>query len=120
MFDDVVMSTSSSSSRRREGRVDREANGTNGGEEEEEEEEGSISSHEAPNSATPHHLRGREEDSRDAFFFDESLQHLSFNQDGGCFAVGTDSGFRIFNADPFKETLRRDFTRGDRDRRDAV
>jgi WD40 repeat protein len=111
VFDDVVMSTSSSSSRRREGRVDREANGTNGGEEEEE-EEGSISSHEAPNSATPHHLRGREEDSRDAFFFDESLQHLSFNQDGGCFAVGTDSGFRIFNADPFKETFRRDFDGG--------
>ena len=94
MFDDVVMSTSSSSSRRREGRVDRERETARRAAKKKKKKRGSISSHEAPNSATPHHLRGREEDSRDAFFFDESLQHLSFNQDGGCFAVGTDSGFR--------------------------
>jgi len=48
----------------------------------------------------------------DGVFFDEHLQFISFNQDGGCFAVGTDSGFRIFNADPFKETFRRDFDGG--------
>ncbi|GKV04932.1 hypothetical protein SLEP1_g17017 [Rubroshorea leprosula] len=41
-----------------------------------------------------------------------SLLHLSFNQDHGCFATGTDQGFRIFNCDPFREIFRRDFGRG--------
>ncbi|KAI3448588.1 hypothetical protein Pfo_005253 [Paulownia fortunei] len=39
-----------------------------------------------------------------------SLLHLSFNQDRGCFAVGTTSGFIIFHTDPFGETFRRDFS----------
>jgi hypothetical protein len=30
----------------------------------------------------------------------------------GCFALGTDQGFRIYNCEPFKETFRRDFTSG--------
>jgi hypothetical protein len=30
----------------------------------------------------------------------------------GCFAVGTDRGFRIYNCEPFKETFRRDFAGG--------
>lgn len=38
-----------------------------------------------------------------------NLLHLSFNQDHGCFAAGTDHGFRIFNCDPFREIFRRDF-----------
>ncbi|GMY16861.1 autophagy-related protein 18a [Fagus crenata] len=38
-----------------------------------------------------------------------TLLHLSFNQDHGCFAAGTDHGFRIFNCDPFREIFRRDF-----------
>ncbi|KAK4785816.1 hypothetical protein SAY86_002505 [Trapa natans] len=37
------------------------------------------------------------------------LLQLSFNQDFGCFAVGTDRGFRIYNCDPFREIFRRDF-----------
>lgn len=41
-----------------------------------------------------------------------ALLHLSFNQDHGCFAAGTDNGFRIFNCDPFREIFRRDFDRG--------
>ncbi|KDP28122.1 hypothetical protein JCGZ_13893 [Jatropha curcas] len=41
-----------------------------------------------------------------------SLLHLSFNQDFGCFAAGTDHGFRIYNCDPFREIFRRDFDRG--------
>ncbi|GFP85629.1 autophagy-related protein 18a [Phtheirospermum japonicum] len=37
------------------------------------------------------------------------LLHVSFNQDYGCFASGTDRGFRIYNCDPFREIFRRDF-----------
>mmetsp|Transcript_23658 Transcript_23658/g.39046 ORF Transcript_23658/g.39046 Transcript_23658/m.39046 type:complete len:383 (-) Transcript_23658:312-1460(-) len=40
------------------------------------------------------------------------LLYVGFNQDHGCFACGTDSGFRIFNCDPFKQTYRRDFANG--------
>ncbi|CAI0447636.1 unnamed protein product [Linum tenue] len=40
-----------------------------------------------------------------------ALLHLSFNQDSGCFAAGTDHGFRIYNCDPFREIFRRDFDR---------
>jgi hypothetical protein len=32
---------------------------------------------------------------------------MSFNQDGGCLAVGTGSGFRICNVYPYQETFRR-------------
>jgi WD repeat-containing protein 45 len=40
------------------------------------------------------------------------LLYVGFNQDSGCFACGTDTGFRIYNCDPFKEMFRRNFTRG--------
>lgn len=39
----------------------------------------------------------------------QEVLYIGFNQDHACFAVGTTSGFRIFNCDPFKETLHRDF-----------
>eukprot|EP00567_Pseudictyota_dubia_P003575 CAMPEP_0197442538 /NCGR_PEP_ID=MMETSP1175-20131217/8532_1 /TAXON_ID=1003142 /ORGANISM="Triceratium dubium, Strain CCMP147" /LENGTH=265 /DNA_ID=CAMNT_0042973035 /DNA_START=327 /DNA_END=1120 /DNA_ORIENTATION=+ len=38
---------------------------------------------------------------------DDDLLCLGFNQDGGCLAVGTSSGFRICNVCPFGETFRR-------------
>ncbi|XP_049409039.1 autophagy-related protein 18a [Solanum stenotomum] len=39
-----------------------------------------------------------------------NVLYLSFNQDYGCFAAGTDRGFRIYNCDPLREIFRRDFT----------
>ncbi|KAF7817912.1 autophagy-related protein 18a [Senna tora] len=41
-----------------------------------------------------------------------TILDLSFNQDSGCFATGTNYGFRIFNCDPFRELFRRDFGPG--------
>jgi WD40 repeat protein len=40
------------------------------------------------------------------------LLFVGFNQDNGCFACGTDTGFVIYNCDPFKETFRRTFSNG--------
>lgn len=40
------------------------------------------------------------------------LLYVGFNQTYECISVGTDSGFRIYNVEPFKETFQRDFSRG--------
>ncbi|WCJ31373.1 WD repeat domain phosphoinositide-interacting protein 3 [Euphorbia peplus] len=40
------------------------------------------------------------------------LLSISWNQDYGCFAAGTNWGFRIYNCQPFKETFRRDIKSG--------
>ena len=39
-----------------------------------------------------------------------TLLFIGFNQDGGCFASGTTSGFSIFNVEPFRETVKRIFS----------
>lgn len=40
------------------------------------------------------------------------LLYVAFNQDHGCFACGTETGFCVFNSDPLKERFRRDFENG--------
>ncbi len=42
----------------------------------------------------------------------DTLLTMSFNQDGGCLAVGTGSGFRICNVNPYQETFRRNLGGG--------
>ncbi|KAH7574686.1 hypothetical protein JRO89_XS03G0330900 [Xanthoceras sorbifolium] len=37
-----------------------------------------------------------------------TINHLSFNQDQGCFAVGLDTGFRVYNSDAYRQIMRRD------------
>lgn len=43
--------------------------------------------------------------------FNEIL-YVGFNQDNGCFACGTDNGFRIYTVEPFRETFQRIFSNG--------
>jgi len=43
---------------------------------------------------------------------DNKILNISFNQDQGCFAVGTEKGFLIFNSYPFRDTFQRDFDAG--------
>ncbi|KAK3200154.1 hypothetical protein Dsin_023569 [Dipteronia sinensis] len=38
-----------------------------------------------------------------------TINHLSINPDQGCFAVALDTGFRAYNCDAFRQTMRRDF-----------
>ncbi|XVF41890.1 hypothetical protein PTKIN_Ptkin01aG0316700 [Pterospermum kingtungense] len=44
--------------------------------------------------------------------FPPTIHHLSFNQDNTCFYAATDRGFLVFNTDPYRPLLRRDFEAG--------
>ncbi|XWS57514.1 hypothetical protein CRYUN_Cryun09bG0180700 [Craigia yunnanensis] len=41
-----------------------------------------------------------------------TIHQLSFNQDNTCFSAATDRGFLVFNIDPYRPLLRRDFDTG--------
>ncbi len=53
---------------------------------------------------TSNHLMEFEDEYSDS---NDTLLTMSFNQDGGCLAIGTGSGFRICNVHPYQETFRR-------------
>ena len=36
----------------------------------------------------------------------------NFNQDGACFAIGTENGFKIFNSSPFRDNFERNLEGG--------
>lgn len=41
-----------------------------------------------------------------------SMLYVTFNQDSSCFAVGTETGFSIYNSYPFKDNFTRDMNGG--------
>ncbi|MCQ2818258.1 MAG: hypothetical protein MJ252_13405 [archaeon] len=41
-----------------------------------------------------------------------SMLYVTFNQDATCFAVGTETGFSIYNSYPFKDNFTRDMNGG--------
>jgi len=43
---------------------------------------------------------------------DKEILYCNFNQDQSCFAIGTQSGFKIFQTNPFKESFFRDLGGG--------
>ena len=42
----------------------------------------------------------------------EIILHISFNQDGSCFCLGTNKGFIVYNTSTLKKLIQRDFNEG--------
>jgi len=42
----------------------------------------------------------------------EEILYLGFNQNAGCFTCGTNTGFKIYNSYPYKDTFSREFDGG--------
>lgn len=62
---------------------------------------------------------------------DKKILYVSFNQDSSCFSVGTETGFKIYNTNPYKPNFERSnyyinltinirSWRGDRNSRNAL
>lgn len=60
-----------------------------------------------PSSSSDYNAAALDIDNDDCPDAHDTLLTMSYNQDGGCLAVGTGSGFRICNIFPFQETFRR-------------
>lgn len=52
-----------------------------------------------------------DEDNKDNKSFGKIL-NANFNQDGACFAIGTENGFKIFSSSPFKDNFERNLEGG--------
>lgn len=43
---------------------------------------------------------------------EENILHISFNQDGSCFCLGTNKGFIVYNTSTLKKIIQREFNEG--------
>jgi WD40 repeat protein len=76
---------------------------------EDDEKHGGISASSPTADESENHVEDQADEEAEEDDSNDSILSVSFNQDGGCLAVGTRRGFRICNVSPFQETFRRTF-----------